>query len=82
MGNGARIPNEGEVHLNLSVPGSGENFTSVRSTLQASPVTRPLMSVSQICKNGFKCTFDEDKAEVIDKSGAVQCTFKRQGDST
>ena len=79
VGSGARIPNEGEVHLNLSVPGAGTEFTNVKSTFQASPVTRPLMSVSQICRNGLRCVFDDDKAEVVNKNGDVHCTFKRQG---
>ena len=62
VGNGERIPNEGEVHLNLSAPGTKGAFSSIGSTFQAAPVTRPLMSVSKICKNGFKCIFDENEA--------------------
>jgi hypothetical protein len=79
VGNGARIPNEGEVHLNFQVPGADGDVNSVGSTFQASPVSRPLMSVSRICKNGFKCTFDDQEAQIIDKDGKVQCVFKRSG---
>jgi hypothetical protein len=79
VGNGERIPNEGEVHLNLDVPGASGDFNRIGSTFQASPVTRPLMSVSRICKNGFKCMFDENEAQVVDKTGKVQCVFKRSG---
>ena len=79
VGNGERIPNEGEVHLNLAAPGAGDAVKSIGSTFQASPVTRPLMSVSKICRNGFKCVFDEDEAQVVDKEGKTQCIFKRRG---
>ena len=79
VGNGARIPNEGEVHLNLHVPGANGEVNHIGSTFQASPVTRPLMSVSKICKNGFKCTFDDKEAQVTDKAGKVHCVFKRSG---
>ena len=79
VGNGQRIPNEGEVHLNLRVPGARGEQNSVRSTFQASPVTRPLMSVSKICKNGFKCIFDDSEAQVVDKAGKTHCVFKRSG---
>jgi hypothetical protein len=65
--------------LNLEVPGVNGEFNRIGSTFQASPVTRPLMSVSRICKNGFRCVFDGDEAQVVDKDGKVQCVFKRSG---
>ena len=73
------IPNEGEVHLNLQAPGVNGETNFIGSTFQASPVTRPLMSVSKICRNGFRCNFDEKEAHIVDKTGKVQCVFKRSG---
>ena len=57
-------------------PGSVQQF---KSTFQAAQVTRPLMSVSRICSNGFKCVFDEHKAHIIDKNDQVACVFERKG---
>ena len=54
-------------------------MNNIGSVFQASPVTRPLMSVSKICRNGFKCNFTEDEAQVVDKTGKTQCVFKRRG---
>ena len=67
------------MHLNLEVPGLRGEVNSIGSTFQASPVTRPLMSVSKICRNGFKCMFDNNEAQIVDKVGRVQCVFKRSG---
>ena len=78
-GSGENIPNEREVHLNLAAPLPGGGYEDVGLIFQASPVTRPLMSVSKICRNGFKCIFDKDKAKVVDLDREVHCVFRRNG---
>ena len=79
VGNGEKVPNEGQAALNLEVDsraGPPQRFTS---TFQAARVTRPLMSVSKICGNGFRCVFDKDKAEIIDADDKPVCVFERRG---
>ena len=72
---GHRIPNQGQ--LNLMV--SGEGFSGrVKSTFQAAPVTRPLLSVSKICDSGCKVLFDKERA-IIRKDGRNVGTFVRRG---
>ena len=71
-----RIPNQGQVTLGLK--GLNE-AKAIKSTFQVADVTRPLWSVGRICDEGFKITFDDKKAEVLDKKGRVVCTFDRQG---
>ena len=78
VGNGDRIPNEGQVRLNMESK-NGEASIGVESVFQVAEVSRPLMSVSKICKNGFKCVFDENEARVVDTDGKTQCVFKRKG---
>ena len=82
VGNGQRIRNEGQITLNMETLGADPH--SVASTFQVAEVTRPLMSVSRICDQDFKCLFDKTKAEIFTvKSdgtlGDVVCTFKREG---
>jgi hypothetical protein len=79
VGNGAEVPNEGEVTLNLAADGSKSSVNLIKSVFQVAEITRPLMSVSRICELGHRCVFDLDKAEVISKSGTVLCTFVRRG---
>ena len=33
------------------------------------------MSVSKICKNGFKCNFDDSQALIVDERGGTVCKF-------
>ena len=78
VGNGERVPNRGESKVNLRATdgqGAPVNFTSV---FQSAQITRPLMSVAKICKNGYRCNFTEDAANVVDQQGATVCTFTRQ----
>ena len=79
VGNGERVPNEGQLILNLESE-VGECTRKLQSTFQVAEVTRPLMSVSKICDQGLRCLFDDQEALVVDKgSGKVLVTFKRQG---
>ena len=79
MGNGERVPNDGQSALILEAgarPGETHQF---RSTFQSARVTRPLMSVAKICSNGFRCVFDDKQAKIIDKDDQVACVFERKG---
>ena len=83
VGDGATIPNQGMKEVNLvgltddgGAAKEGELFQSV---FQVTRVTRPLMSVSQICDNGHTVEFDKTKGVVRDGSRNVVCIFKRVG---
>ena len=57
--NGERIPNRGEVTLDLragSVP--------IKSTFQVSRISRPLWSVGKVCDAGYEVTFNKDGASI------------------
>ena len=77
VGNGQRIPNEGEVHLSLLAPAGGDEQTPVQSVFQIAEITRPLMSVSQICDQGYACVFTKDGAEVMDDDRNIVARFER-----
>ena len=82
VGNGERITNDGEAMLNLETgggPGQTSQVQRFQSTFQAARVTRPLMSVSRVCSNGFRCVFDAQKAQILDKDGQEVCVFERKG---
>ena len=49
-----------------------------RSTFQVAEITRPLMSVSKICENGFTCVFTKDGAKVVDQSEKTICSFQKR----
>ena len=75
VGNGERLSNEGEAILNLEAVAPGSPGVRFRSTFQAAKVSRPLMSVSKICRNGYKCTFDDAQALIVDEKGQTVCRF-------
>ena len=77
--NNGRIANEGEVRLNLEAPNGEGGTRQIGSTFQSARVTRPLMSVSQICDHGFKCVFEKDKATVVDQNMNTQFVCERRG---
>ena len=80
VGNGERVPNEGEAALNLrALDGQGVPMDFV-SVFQSAKVTKPLMSVAKICQNGYVCQFTDDKAVVLDKRGETVCTFRKERD--
>ena len=79
MGNGERIPNQGQVNLKLEAGNGEDEVNNISTTFQVARVTRPLMSVSRICDTGLTATFDKEKAVVRDARGRTVCIFKRQG---
>ena len=76
VGNGSKMPNLGEKHLNLSVDRGG-GIGRITSCFQIAQVTRPLMSVGKICDSGFGVSFDQKCARVTDSKGKVVCEFHR-----
>ena len=77
VGNGQRIPNEGQVQLNMETLGGAP--VNLQSVFQVAEVKRPLMSVSRICESGYTCSFDKDEARITTKAGAHVMTFTREG---
>ena len=68
VGNGAEVPNEGQVTFSLETKNGGTTPGNLTKTIfQVAEITRPMMSVSRICELRHKCIFDGTKAEVITK---------------
>ena len=77
VGNGQRVPNDGQVHLNM------ETFDKapmgIEACFQVAEVTRPLMSVSKICDQGLTCEFDNTSARILNDKKEIVCSFVREG---
>ena len=71
---GVRIPNEGQVELNLAGPQG-----RFKSTFQVAKVTRPLMSIARICDRGHRVIFEKSHASVLNEQGQEVCRFARRG---
>ena len=74
---GHKIPNKGEMVLNLR--SRGPDGREISTTFQVAKVTRPLWSVARICDAGFEVKFDSKGAKVLNKKGKCICTFERIG---
>ena len=72
------MPNQGQFELSLEAATGNGVFRPVASTFQVADLTRPLMSVSQVCEIGNECVFKDDHALVVDPRGEVVCRFERQ----
>ena len=72
------MPNEGQVSLRLESTGPDGSVMPVHSTFQVAEITRPLMSVSKICDQGFSCVFTKDGAKVLDSQQKTVCHFGRE----
>ena len=57
VGNGERIPNEGQATVNLRAVGEKGQPIDFKLVFQSARVTRPLMSVAKICQHGYGCHF-------------------------
>ena len=79
VGNGGRVPNEGQLVLNLEHEVKAGDPSMLRSTFQVAEVTRPLMSVSRICDLGLKVVFDKDEALVVNAESKTVARFERRG---
>jgi hypothetical protein len=76
VGNGEKLPNQGERHLNMQP--LDDAMVAMSSVFQIARVTRPLMSVGKMCDNGLSVHFDDKKAVVNDAQGQQVCMFERQ----
>jgi len=76
VGNGERVPNIGQVNLNLETDGKVRN--GIKTTFQIAKVSRALMSVGRLCDVGLKVEFDDTKARVLDRDGYEAYVFERQ----
>ena len=78
IGNGERVPNEGQVAVKFEADlGSGET-SQPRSVFHVAKMKRPFLSVSQICDQGFHCVFTGAHAFVLNSKGRTLCKFWRQ----
>ena len=77
---GHRIRNEGESSINMIVPVGDSGKNQLSAVFQMAKVTRPLMSVSKICKDGkYDVLCRSDKAFVLERSSkAVVAEFEKQ----
>jgi hypothetical protein len=51
---------------------------TIQSTFQVAEISRPLMSVSKICDQGYTCVFTKDGAQVLDKDQKPVSKFERR----
>ena len=79
VGNGARVPNEGQVQLNLEMGSEDGTVRDLASISQVAEINRPLMSVSKICDAGLTCVFIIAGADVINAKGVAICRSERKG---
>ena len=77
VGNGGRLPNQGQKLLNLESE-VGEGAVPLQSCFQIARVTRPLMSVGKICDGGMKVEFTEKTATIKSPDGKTVCVFHRK----
>jgi hypothetical protein len=78
VGNGAEVPNEGQLRVNLEATCEGRGPVPLSSDFQIAEITRPLMSVSRICEQGYTCLFTKDGAQVLDKDQRKVCEFQKR----
>ena len=72
--NGERIPNKGEVCLNIRA-----GTVPIKSTFQVSKISRPLWSVGKLCDAGYTVQFHKDHAEIKQvATGKVVGTCERK----
>ena len=75
MGDGGLIKNLGQKQLNLRDSAVGND---VQSIFQIAAVTRPLMSVGEICDEGHEILFNNIWAVERSKEGEELCKFYRE----
>ena len=69
VGNGARVPNDGQSLLSLQA--TAKNGNSVSKVFQVAAVSRTLMSVGRLCDNGMDILFKKDRADVLASDGSA-----------
>ena len=78
VGNGSKVPNEGQVLLNLETNVGGKP-SLIKSIFQVADITRPLMSVSRMCDHGLSAIFSATGARIQNAQHETVCTFQRRG---
>ena len=79
---GHRIRNEGESNVQMIVPAGKKGPNQLSAVFQVAQVTRPLMSVSKICKDGrYDVLCRDDKAYILcrESKGVVAEFEKHNG---
>ena len=72
--NGERMPNKGEVHLQLNSEGN-----EILSKFQVAAISKPLWSVGRICDAGYEVRFSKSGAQILHAaSGKATGRFKRR----
>ena len=79
VGNGERIPNEGQFVPNLDADNGQGSTAPLAGTFHVADLTRPLMSVTQLFEQGFEIVFKDPHALVINSTGESVCRFQRSG---
>ena len=75
---GKLISNEGECKVFMVAPGGIE--CEIDTTIQIAKITRPLLSVTQMTKNGdISVLCKKDEAQVLDAQNRLLAVFQRQG---
>ena len=74
---GGRIPNHGEVTVNMISTDSSGTAHKISSRFEAADVTRALWSVGLICDSGLDVKFTSKRALVCNKEGQELCVFTR-----
>ena len=75
---GKMLENEGEVHIMMIAPGGLE--CELETTVQITKITRPLLSVTQMTRNGdIFVVCKKDEALVMNQQQQVLAVFKRKG---
>ena len=75
---GKMLENEGEVHIMMIAPGGLE--CELETAIQITKITRPLLSVTQMTRNGdIFVICKKDEALVMNQQQQVLAVFKRKG---
>ena len=75
---GKMLPNEGESDILMVAPGG--IGCEISTTIQIAKITRPLLSVSQMTRNGnVQVLFMQDEARVKDNQGRLLAVFRKKG---
>ncbi len=76
---GTRIPNEGQLELRMEAPIGNGLKMPVTTNFQVASVTKPLLSVGNICKQGHSVVFSKEGAKVLDPQKRTIAHFQRSG---
>ena len=75
---GKKLANEGEVHISMIAPGGIE--CELGTTVQITKITRALLSVTQMIKNGdINVVCKKDEAVILSADHQVLALFKPKG---